>query len=584
MGKVKRQEELQKPKFQQTKLCFSSFSPTNINKEKKATEECTKKLERSIQELNISTSGSSHADPCKNCSCTALKPNSNEVCDLSYCTKCILEKVNETAEWISKNEQDTFVYKNGNTIQHVKTKAKWACLVCRGLCDCKTCLGSKRMLSFNIKTTKKAMIDINPPELTEINLLYSEQEIWTRLQIREFIFRFGEIYGFENRLLTSLQNVQGDWRIKKFGAYIVWQFLIILNNTTNYELTLEETEDSIPQLAKNILNGWISDKKLDNLYFDKEGKHLALLQALNTEGMTGRRWQDIAELLAVAQVNDIPVPTSRDITSKDIDKMDIDDDDDNDEQSRLDATIKRYQKSTNRNLLSIEDELKMINMLLELLLYDTQIRQSLVAAGQKAMTKELRDLELDFKKYQKDWKRENLANLMNRTNLSNRLHQLQATKGKDQELKQVQIELDALETLIRDQDQDLSKKQLELYIYTQKQEKRLKSLGSDMLGNEYWLFNDILDHLNNATDYRNNEPYWAYGIIIIGPGFKKDERRKWWFVKGNEDIKLLKDWITNESKKHTENADLKRISTGIEERIKYLVSLENVVYGEGFFQ
>lgn len=435
------------------------------------------------------------------------------------------------------------------------------------------------MLSFNIKTTKNTVIEVNPPELTEINLLYSEQEIWTRLQIREFIFRFGEIYGFENRLLTSLQNVQGDWRIKKFGAYIVWQFLIILNNTTHYELTHEEMEDSIPQLAKNILNGWISDKKLDNLYFDKEGKHLALLQVLNTEGMTGRRWQDIAELLAVAQVKDIPVPTSRDITNKDIDRMDIDDD----EQSHLDATIKIYQKSTNRNLLSIEDELKMINMLLELLLYDTQIRQSLVAAGQKVMTKELRDLELDFKKYQKDWKRENLVNLMNRTNISNRLHQLQATKGKDKELKDVQIELDALETLIRDEDQDYSKKQLELYIYSQKQEKRLKSLGSDMLGNEYWLFNDILDHLNNATDYRNNEPYWAYGIIIIGPGFKQDER-KWWFVKGNEDIKLLKDWITSESKKHPENADLKHINTGIEERIKYLVSLENVVYGEGFFQ
>ncbi|GAA5816901.1 hypothetical protein MFLAVUS_010436 [Mucor flavus] len=576
MGKVKRQEESQKPKFQQTKLCFSSFSPTNINKEKKAAEECTKKLEKSIQELNISKSVSSHVDPCENCSCTALKPNTKEACDLSYCTKCILEKVNETAEWISKNKQDNFVYKNGNTIQHVKTKAKWACLVCRGLCDCKTCLGSKRMLSFNIKTT---VIEINPPELTEINLLYSEQEIWTRLQIREFIFRFGEIYGFENRLLASLQNVQGDWRIKKFGAYIVWQFLIILNTTTHYELTHEEMEDSIPQLAKNILNGWISDKKLDNLYFDKEGKHLALLQVLNTEGMTGRRWQDIAELLAVAQVKDIPVPTSRDITNKDIDRMDIDDD----EQSHLDATIKKYQKSTNRNLLSIADELKMINMLLELLLYDTQIRQSLVAAGQKVMTKELRDLELDFKKYQKDWKQENLVNVMSRTNLSNRLHQLQATKGKDKELTQVQIELDALETLIRDQDQDFSKKQLELYIYSQKQEKRLESLGSDMLGNEYWLFNDILDHLNNATDYRNNEPYWAYGIIIIGPGFKKDER-KWWFVKGNQDIKLLKDWITSEFKKHPENADLKHISTGIEERMKYLVSLENVVYGEGFFQ
>lgn len=444
----------------------------------------------------------------------------------------------------------------------------------------------RQKLSFNInKSVKKKVIELKPPELTEIQLLYSEEEIWIRLQIREFIFRFGEIYGFENRLLSSLQNVQGDWRIKKFGAYIVWQFLIILSNTTNYELINEEKKDeSIPQMAKKILSGWISDKKLDNLYFDKEGKYHALLQVLNSEGMTGRRWQEMAELLALAQVKDIPLPTSRDIIE--IDRMDIDDGNDDDKDD-LNIRIKRYQKSTNRtSLISVKDELKMINMLLELLLYDTQIRQSLVAAGQKSMTKELRDEELEFKKYQKDWKQENLKNLMNRTSLVNRIHLLEATRGKLVELKQAQTDLDALETLIRDEDQNLSKKRLELFIHTFKQEKRLSSLGSDMLGNEYWLFNDILDHLNNATDYRNSEPYWAYGVIIIGPGFNKSQQeKKWWFVKGNQDMKLLKDWLLNESNNHKDHSvDLKRMSDTIHERMKYLVSLENVVYGEGFFQ
>lgn len=413
--------------------------------------------------------------------------------------------------------------------------------------------------------------------MTPIKLLYSEQEIWIRLQIREFIFRFGDIYGFENRLLTSLQNVQGDWRIKKFGAYIVWQFLTILYNTTSYELSEGENDESIPQLAKKILNGWIADKRLDNLYFDKEEKHHALLQILNTEGMTGRRWQDIAELLALAQVKDIPVPTSRDIIKKVEDMMDIDDDE-------LSIKINRYQKCTNRSLLSVEDELKMINMLLELLLYDIQIRQSLVAAGQKAMTKELRDEESEFKKFQKEWIQENMKNLLNRTGLTNRVHQLKATKGKDKELNEAQVDLDALETFIRDENQNLSKRKLELIIHTQKAQKRMKSLGYDMLGNEYWIFNDTLDHLNNATDYRNSEPYWAYGIIIIGPGFKKNDRQ-WWSIKGKDDMKLLKDWITNESKKHKDNAnELKRIASNINQRINYLVSLETVVYGEGFFE
>lgn len=422
------------------------------------------------------------------------------------------------------------------------------------------------------------MLDIEPPELTPIQLLYSEEEIWIRLQIREFIFRFGDVYGFENRLLTSLQNVQGDWRIKKLGAYIVWKFLTILYNTTCYE-----NDEAIHQLAKNILNGWIADKRLDNLYFDKEEKHHALLQILNTEGMTGRRWQDIAELLALAQIKDIPVPNTSDLKKRDQDRMETDDDDDDDDEMSI--KIARYQKCTNRSLVSVEEELKMINMLLELLLYDIQVRQSLIAAGQKAMTKELRDEESEFKKFQKEWTQENTKNLLNRTSLTNRVNQLKATKGKDKELHQAQIDLDALETLIRDENQNLSKKKLELIIHTHKAEKRLKSLGHDMLGNEYWVFSDTLDHLNNATDYRNSEPYWAYGIIIIGPGFKKD-KEQWWSIKGKSEMKLVKDWITNESKKLSNDAnnDLKRIATGINDRINYLVSLETVVYGEGFFQ
>lgn len=372
--------------------------------------------------------------------------------------------------------------------------------------------GCRQRLSFNIEPTtksKKTVINLEPPQLTPINLLYSEEEIWTRLQIREFIYRFGDVYGFENRLLTSLQNVQGDWRIKKFGAYIVWQFLTILYNSTSYELSEGENDESIPQLAKNILNGWITDKRLDNLYFDKEEKHHALLQILNTEGMTGRRWQDIAELLALAQVKDIPVPTSHDLKKKGEDMMDTDDDDE------LSIKIRRFQKCTNRSLVSVDDELKMINMLLELLLYDIQVRQSLVAAGQKAMTKELRDEESEFKKYQKEWTQENTKNLLNRTSLTNRVNLLKATKGKEKELSGAHVELDALETLIRDENQSLSKRKLELIIHTRKAEKRLKPLGYDILGNEYWVFNDILDHLNDATDYRNSEPYWAYGIIIM---------------------------------------------------------------------
>lgn len=447
-------------------------------------------------------------------------------------------------------------------------------------------------LVFNIEpTSKKEEALIKPPDLTPIKLLYSEEEIWIRLQIREFIFRFGDIYGFDNRLLSSLQNVQGDWRIKKFGAYIVWQFLTIMHNTSNFEYLQEREEESIPSLAKKILNDWIVDKKLNNLYYDREGKHSAMLDILISEGMTGQRWQAIAELLSKAEFKDIPVPTTRDIKQKErcnesndeeCDMMDVDEDKEREEFANH---IKKYQKSKNRNLISSEDEIKMINMLLELLLYDNQIRQNLLAAGKNTMTKELRDEALEFKKYQKDWTQENLVNVSNRTSLSNRIHLLQATKGKEKELQKARSDLDTLETLIRDENQNLFRKKLELAIHTQKAEKRLQNLGCDMFGNEYWMFNDIMDHLNNAAGFRNSEPYWAYGIIIIGRGYTNSDDKRWWSIHGKENLKLLSKWAAHESKKVNEHQeDMKRITNGINERIDYLVSLENVIYGEDFFQ
>ncbi|CAO3649649.1 unnamed protein product [Mucor hiemalis] len=361
--------------------------------------------------------------------------------------------------------------------------------------------------------------------------------------------------------------------------------------TSNFEYLHEKEDESIPTLAKKILNDWIIDKKLDNLYYDREGKHNAMLDVLISEGMTGQRWQAMGELLSAAEFKDIPVPTSRDIKRKgksresddeEDDMMEVDEDE---EREEFVNNIKKYQKSKNRNLISSEDEIKMINMLLELLLYDNQIRQNLLAAGKNTMTKELRDEVLEFKKYQKDWAQENLINVSNRTSLSNRINLLQATKGKEKELQQARSDLDTLETLIRDESQNLFRKKLELAIHTQKAEKRLKHLGCDMFGNEYWMFNDIMDHLNNAAGFRNSEPYWAYGIIIIGPGYIDSKDTKWWSIHGKENLKLLSTWATHESKKVNEHQeDMKRVTNGINERIDYLVSLENVIYGEGFFQ
>lgn len=486
-------------------------------------------------------------------------------------------------------------------------------MICRGLCDCEyvlfagyiitlltnqiyTCIcrscaqtDKTPQLSFNIKPA----IRVQPPQLKPIDLLYTQEEIWTRLQIREFIYRFGDVYGYDNRIMSNLQNVQGDWRVKKFGAYIVWKFLITLGSATNYESPLQ-LEENIPLQAKRILNQWMTAKDIHNLYLNTEDKHRSLLNVLYQEGMTSKRWQDIAELLAMAEFQDIPVPTSRDLTAmktklRDENDMDIDSGDDDELLQELEKRIRRYQKSVRSvSLLSIYDELKMINMLLQLLLFDGEIRQSLNAPCMGSKVKEVRDMESEFKKYKKEYLIEELKSKSKKSILSTRISQLKVIRGKEEELKQALTELDVLETSIRDERMSFESKKMELGTLFAKSQKRMEPVGQDHFGNTYWIFNDILNQVNNkstesldGTNSRNSEPYWAYGVVVIGPGFEKQDER-WWYISGRKDITLLCDWLKQQ---HLENPtmDLTSLASKIYQRVEQLISLELVVYGEGFF-
>jgi len=426
---------------------------------------------------------------------------------------------------------------------------------------------------------------IDPPELEQLEMLYSEEELWLRLQIREFIFRFGELYGLNDRVLYNLQNVQGDWKIKKLGAYLVFHCLSIMSQSTEYDAPLSPlTEDTIPQKAKAILAGWIKEKRLAQYYLDNQSRNQALLEVLTTEGMTGRRWQDVAELLVLAEYEDIPVPTlplkkpkAENEDDEEYDAMDID------EEEELLREIERYRKPVrNTALLPAQTELKLVYMLLELLLYHTQIRQSLSVPNHAgSASKEVRDMVLELKKYSKEYNVEATQNKSKRYKLTTRINQLMAVRGKREDLKAAQIELDELETLIRDERIDLETKKIQLNIASAKSQKRMEPAGVDMLGNEYWIFNDLLDHLNHASDYRNSEQWWAYGVVIIGPGFVHPESQdtQWWCIKGIQNLTHLVKWIQQQA----DDKDTNDLAKKIKGRIDHLTALECVVYGEGFF-
>ncbi|KAL9558067.1 hypothetical protein MBANPS3_001090 [Mucor bainieri] len=578
------------------KLCFAPVSsPSTISKKR---DNYAEKLEREILDLKITIDqeANEHEDLCQECDisrpriyCTALKHDSTEPCTYSFCDACVKKWANEDMEWIKNNDAD-YVYQNGDTVQHRPdvTSFKWACLVCRGLCKCGYCskqpvVPKKKgpKLLFNMAPVKP----VDPPELEKLEMLYSEEEIWIRLQIREFIFRFGELYGLDDRVLSNLQNVQGDWKIKKLGAYLVYHCLFIMSQSTEYDAPLSPlTEETIPQRAKAILDGWIKEKRLTKYYLDNQSRNQALMDILTAEGMTCRRWQDVAELLALAEQDDIPIPTLP------LKKPKVDNEDDEeydamdiDEEEELLKEVERYRRpARNTTLLPAQTELRMVYMLLELLLYHTQIRQSLSVPNHGgSASREVRDMVLELKKYIKEYNVEATQNKSKRYKLTTRINQLMAVRGKREELKTAQIELDELETLIRDERIDLETKKIQLNVASAKSQKRMEPAGVDTLGNEYWIFNDLLDHLSHASDYRNSEQCWAYGIVIIGPGFIHPEEHdtQWWYIKGIKNMKHLVKWIQQQ----TDEKNTGDLAKKINERIDHLTALECVVYGEGFF-
>ncbi|CEP08600.1 hypothetical protein [Parasitella parasitica] len=429
---------------------------------------------------------------------------------------------------------------------------------------------------------------IEPPELTLLDLQYSEEAMWIRLQIREFLFRFGDIYDLDDRILSHMQNAQGDWKIKKLGAYLVYHSLSIMSKSTEFDSPSSAIPAAtIPLLSKETLYGWMQEKRLTKYYLDNQSRNQALLDILTIEGMTNKRWQDVAELLAVAECQDLPIPTSPRKKTMAADVYDDDEDsdgmdvDENDEE--LYREVERYRKPVrNTSLITAETELKLINMLLELLLHHTQTRQSLnIPNHSGASCKEVRDMGLELKKYIKEYNVESTLNKSKRYKLTTRINQLMAVRGKREELKSAQTELDELETLIRDEQMTLETKKIQLYVSSAKSQKRFEPAGVDMLGNVYWIFNDLLDHLSHAADYRNSEPCWAYGIVVIGPGFQNPEEQnvKWWSIQGINNMNHLLKWI----KLHGADRDSGNLAKNIQQRIDHLSALECVVYGEGFF-
>ncbi|SAL97395.1 hypothetical protein [Absidia glauca] len=432
----------------------------------------------------------------------------------------------------------------------------------------------------------ETMSHIIPPRFTRITLLYPEDEIWTRLQIREFLYHFGSVCQLEPRLITSLHNVQDNWRIRRLSAAILWQALIMIgdyakgnkktassttsngttgnnntstsssnNNTNNISSnynTTSQIKSSVQTQARRTVNAWGSELGVTKqsataptkAQLDRIGELLAM------KGMTAHRWQDVAELLAMADFRNLPVPTFTSTTETDSDEdtdedeeMDgSDDSEDSDSDDDIDLEIKKF-RALGRSPLTAKEELMMVRMLLDLLLLDGQLRRHMSETA-----KDARMLEDELRQVKKATEAETIRYHSTRHQLEGRIEQLVRFGGDASSLHQ---DLEDLNTTYQQRQAELYEQAMHLSSsLSRSSNRRPHYLVTPWDGNEYWLFNDLFTPQQHKDGTAMADTYWGHGVIAIGRSpeqqqEKETTKRKWWHISGISNIQTFDKWLTS---------------------------------------
>ncbi|KAJ8657248.1 hypothetical protein O0I10_007064 [Lichtheimia ornata] len=326
---------------------------------------------------------------------------------------------------------------------------------------------------------------IEPPTFTRIPLQFSEEEIWARLQIREFVFRFGEHFNIDSRVITSMQNVQGNWRIKRLSINIALELLQSMEQgyiETPVSSALA-TQDiyfkgarTMQAIGTQVMREWMEDRGLtDHKYMTADVARITFVEELERDGLTASHWEDLGFVLLAAGFND-----------------------------HLSQALKNASK------LKATDHIYMIQMMCDLLLFHSQLRRQWVMAD--GNNKEHKTVEAAL-----------------------RVERRRCENSEDSKIYENRLALE--------------KRYLELTIASHRSTKRLEPAGYDNKGNEYWIFNDLITaHGGCGADSRNSEPFWAYSVVAIGPGPAKTttKERQWWHVSDIEDILQLRKWLEKE--------------------------------------
>ncbi|ORX51997.1 hypothetical protein DM01DRAFT_1384247 [Hesseltinella vesiculosa] len=536
--------------------------------------------------------------------CTARRPDGT-ACDLSWCYICVMKYTNK--KMISMESGPSLVSKEWQP----GTTQRVACPVCCQLCKCDFCKKSYRLVPYSrtpaesttsppeqvlVKSAKSksktaslqhpplpqppfqhpphpqppfppqagfrphpfhASPPVIAPVAQRLSLVLSEEEIWIRLQIREFVFRFADVLGLDDRWLLSMQNVQGDWRLRHLTLRLVYRVLCIFYSNAS---PLQKT-------TRQILQEWAADVNMSHhLPFSKE-RLVMLGELIDRRGMSQARWADVQTLLTAADR----------ASGSDYDDDEASDDDDSESDSDANSedtamtdphseSESDYEPDGAPNHESDEEEerdllaespatltdlekLKLLQMTLDLTLSTDAIRQEIANASRP-----VKELEIELHQYTRQFDKDDLRDKAQRSRWLEQLEK-QRKKGKKGQAmaEETQHDLDRIDDTIRTRARDMARKKQKVMVAQSRADPRLECLTTPWNGNDYYIFHDLSmtsspSSKQATASSEDNEECWGRGVMIHGLDHsnKTPGRKRWWFLHGVSELKQLDKWLDSQ--------------------------------------
>ncbi|KAI8065432.1 hypothetical protein BC940DRAFT_82429 [Gongronella butleri] len=422
---------------------------------------------------------------------------------------------------------------------------------------------------------------VRPPVFERMTMLYEDDEIWLRLQIREFVFRFASVLGMDERWLASMQNVQGDWRMRHLATRVVFRVLCVLQSG--------HVEPKAVQLAaQRVLHSWAADAGLQTGSSKLGKEKLVMLgEMIDRKGMSHQRWQDVMDLVvANAKANQektkktmtkepssSPIPTQHDSDDDENDNGD----EENQKEEQLDPLLlKLVQRLTDF------DKLRLLQMVLELALCSDALRTDMVQAA-----KTVRVLEDDLKQEKKQFDMDDLRDKAQRNRWLEQLDQFRLL-GMTDKVHQTQIDLDKVDADIVHRSLSMARQQRDVLVAHCRADPRLVPLITPWDNNQYWLFMDLTIAAAQPPSPQTlalQEPHWFQGVVVIGHDpcdlennkndqndAKMDTDRAWMAIHGLPQLQQLDKWLAAhyQTCSSEEQANYKAFKQPLARRMQYI--------------